>query len=193
MVVGIAAVLFCQNVRLTLVAVGVAPILAAVNHVGGRRLAAHASAVKTAESRLASHVDRATDAPAAAWPQLAGDVPDPHADATAMTIGAWRAQSWTQLSLNVLVGTTQGLGAAAVLAYGGWLVHRGDAGLSVGDLTLFLSYVAMLWGPLGTLTGLAASLAGGAAGARRVFETLDAQFAPAPRPATTGGERAIAA
>ena len=180
-VAGVLSVLLTRNVPLTLVAVGVTPLLAIVNHLGGRRLAARASEVKRAETNLAAYVDRATDAAA----PRSLNILDPSAlfrIANASTLSAWWGQSRTQLTLNVLVGATQGIGAAAVLAYGGWLVHAGR-GLSVGDLTLFLSYVAMLWGPLGTITGLGASLAGGAAGARRLFEVLDAPLAaPTPMP-----------
>ncbi len=78
------------------------------------------------------------------------------------------------------VTTVLGLGTALIFAYGGYLVwrdqflhHIGEQGMTVGKLYLFLSYVSQFYGPLNRITGSGASLAGGAAGARRVFEVLD--------------------
>jgi subfamily B ATP-binding cassette protein MsbA len=45
--------------------------------------------------------------------------------------------------------------------------------MTVGDLMIFTSYLGLLWGPLCQLTGMAANVQGGVAGAQRVFEVLD--------------------
>lgn len=54
-------------------------------------------------------------------------------------------------------------------------LHILDHRLTVGQLTLFLAYVAMLYQPLEQLSYTAWALEGAAAGMQRVFEILDAE------------------
>ena len=54
-------------------------------------------------------------------------------------------------------------------------LHILDGRLTVGQLTLFLAYVAMLYQPLEQLSYTAWALEGAAAGMQRVFEILDAE------------------
>jgi ATP-binding cassette subfamily B protein/subfamily B ATP-binding cassette protein MsbA len=73
------------------------------------------------------------------------------------------------------------LAISAVMALGLSLVlyvatlHILDHRLTVGQLTLFLAYVAMLYQPLEQLSYTAWALEGAAAGMQRVFEILDAE------------------
>jgi subfamily B ATP-binding cassette protein MsbA len=83
------------------------------------------------------------------------------------------------MAYNLIVGTTFGVAGAAIFGYGGYLVYRDQfvlhdpAGMTVGELMIFCAYLRLLWGPLCTLTGFAANIQGGVAGAQRVFEVLD--------------------
>ena len=54
-------------------------------------------------------------------------------------------------------------------------IHILDGRLTVGQLTLFLAYVTMLYQPLEQLSYTAWALEGAAAGMQRVFEILDAE------------------
>ena len=54
-------------------------------------------------------------------------------------------------------------------------IHILDGRLTVGQLTLFLAYVGMLYQPLEQLSYTAWALEGAAAGMQRVFEILDAE------------------
>jgi ATP-binding cassette subfamily B protein len=83
-----------------------------------------------------------------------------------------------QLTITNAVST---LAVSAVMALGLSMVlyvatlHILDGRLTVGQLTLFLAYVTMLYQPLEQLSYTAWALEGAAAGMQRVFEILDAE------------------
>ncbi|MBW3597081.1 MAG: ABC transporter ATP-binding protein, partial [Planctomycetes bacterium] len=84
------------------------------------------------------------------------------------------------------------IASAALLLYGGALILRGE--LTLGDLTMFLFYLAMLLGPLATLATSAASFQSGLAGLERMLDLLaeEREMPPAPeavvvRPAEVEG------
>jgi ATP-binding cassette subfamily B protein/subfamily B ATP-binding cassette protein MsbA len=72
------------------------------------------------------------------------------------------------------------LGLALVLYVAA--LHILDHRLTVGQLTLFLAYVAMLYQPLEQISYTAWALEGAAAGMQRVFEILDAADSVPERP-----------
>jgi ATP-binding cassette subfamily B protein len=80
------------------------------------------------------------------------------------------------------------LAVSGVMALGLSLVlyvatlHIMQGRLTVGELTLFLAYVAMLYQPLEQLSYTAWALEGAAAGMQRVFEILDAEDSVPDRP-----------
>jgi len=84
------------------------------------------------------------------------------------------------LSLTI-TNAISSLAVSGVMALGLSLVlyvatlHILDGRLTVGELTLFLAYVAMLYQPLEQLSYTAWALEGAAAGMQRVFEILDAE------------------
>jgi ATP-binding cassette subfamily B protein/subfamily B ATP-binding cassette protein MsbA len=60
--------------------------------------------------------------------------------------------------------------SAALLLYGGWFILRGE--LTLGDLTMFLFYLAMLLGPLAVLATSATQFQSGLAGLERMLDLL---------------------
>jgi ATP-binding cassette subfamily B protein/subfamily B ATP-binding cassette protein MsbA len=86
------------------------------------------------------------------------------------------------LSLTI-TNAISSLAVSGVMALGLSLVlyvatlHILDGRLTVGQLTLFLAYVTMLYQPLEQLSYTAWALEGAAAGMQRVFEILDAEDA----------------
>jgi ATP-binding cassette subfamily B protein len=94
------------------------------------------------------------------------------------------------LSLTI-TNAISSLAISAVMALGLSLVlyvatlHILDGRLTVGQLTLFLAYVTMLYQPLEQLSYTAWALEGAAAGMQRVFEILDA---PDSVPETPGAK-----
>ncbi len=77
----------------------------------------------------------------------------------------------TQVSSALVVGTLMGAGTAAMFYLGARHVMEGT--LSMGGMLVFISYLAMLYEPLQTLSYTSWALEGAAAGAQRVFEILD--------------------
>jgi len=71
----------------------------------------------------------------------------------------------------LVVGTLMALGSATMYAAGSLHVLRGN--LSLGDLLVFVAYLASLYQPIEQLTYTAWALEGAAAGAQRCFEVLD--------------------
>ena len=76
-----------------------------------------------------------------------------------------------QSGAQAMVGLLLAVGTAAVVGIGAWRVLQGV--LTVGDIVLLVSYLAMLYKPLETLASTAATVQGAAAGAGRVFGILD--------------------
>jgi ATP-binding cassette subfamily B protein/subfamily B ATP-binding cassette protein MsbA len=73
----------------------------------------------------------------------------------------------------LVVGTLMAIGSAVMYGVGTLQVLRG--GLSLGDLLVFVTYLATLYQPIEQLTYTAWALEGAAAGAQRCFEILDQQ------------------
>jgi ATP-binding cassette subfamily B protein len=74
-------------------------------------------------------------------------------------------------SFGLIVGVCIAAGTAAVLYLGAR--HVQDGRMTLGDLTLVMSYLAMLYTPLQTVSKSAASLQGSLVSAERAFELLD--------------------
>ncbi|HEY7120279.1 MAG TPA: ABC transporter ATP-binding protein [Tepidisphaeraceae bacterium] len=91
---------------------------------------------------------------------------------SARTVAAYLRAVASQLQFKVATGLVLALGTAAVMGIGGMKALRGPA-LSVGDLLVFLSYLASLYAPLETLAYLSQGFATASAGGRRVLEVLD--------------------
>lgn len=79
----------------------------------------------------------------------------------------------TNVVSSLVVGTVMAAGTAAILYLGTHHVIEGK--LKVGDLWIFLSYLAMLYQPLEQLSYTAWAMEGASAGVQRSFEILDAE------------------
>lgn len=178
--VNILSIMLSRNVTLTLLALSITPVLAVTNVIFGRRLRQRTIECKEYDAEFTTNIQRSMSS--IGLVQAFGREADEFGRFRTTidnTISAWWRLNWQQLSYNLIVGTTFGIGGAIVFGYGGYLVYQNQfiqptpGALTVGDLMVFASYLGMLWGPLCTLTGFSAALAGGAAGAKRVFEVLD--------------------
>src|SRR5205823_5464147 len=76
------------------------------------------------------------------------------------------AITWTQSLFSVVVSTIIMLGTALVVIVGGRFVMTGT--LSIGDLTIVISYLAAVYGPLSAIAHTTGQLQGAVAGAKRV-------------------------
>lgn len=77
----------------------------------------------------------------------------------------WEVAYWLVIAIIFALGT------ATITWLGAGQVMRGH--LTVGELLVFLAYLAQLFEPLNQLSHVGATVAGATAGARRVFEILD--------------------
>jgi ATP-binding cassette subfamily B protein len=69
------------------------------------------------------------------------------------------------------LGFMSGVGSAIILGYGGSLVLKGE--ITMGELTAFLLYLGMFFGPIQTMGDLYNALLSTAASAERIFQLLD--------------------
>ena len=81
------------------------------------------------------------------------------------------SQHGWELAYWFVIAVIFALGAAAITWLGAAQVAAGH--LTVGELLVFLAYLAQLFEPLNQLSHVGATVAGAMAGARRVFEILD--------------------
>ena len=89
-----------------------------------------------------------------------------YAQAGDRTMSARIALTWQQSFFSVMVSTITILGTALVLIVGG--VHVVRQQISIGDLTIVLSYLGAVYGPLSAIAHTTGQLQAAVAGAKRV-------------------------
>jgi ATP-binding cassette, subfamily B, bacterial len=91
---------------------------------------------------------------------------DRYAKAGEQTMRARIAITWQQSLFSIVVSTITILGTGLVVVVGGIHVMRGE--LTVGALTVVISYLGAVYGPLSSIAHTTGQLQGAIAGARRV-------------------------
>ncbi|MEK7674405.1 MAG: ABC transporter transmembrane domain-containing protein [Verrucomicrobiota bacterium] len=166
------AIMWRLNVPLTLLSLGTVPLLVLAMKFFGREMKERSLAAHQADSRVTSLIQQSI----VAWPliQSYSREEDEQKRFTAQTAHAlekrtaqhgWEVFYWLVIALIFGLGTAGmiWLGAAQVLA------HR----LSLGELLVFLAYLAQLYEPLNQLSHVGATVADATAGTQRVLEILD--------------------
>ena len=97
--------------------------------------------------------------------------------------------TWQQSLFGVVVSSITILGTALVVIVGGRFVLTGR--LQIGELTVIISYLAGVYGPLSTLAHTTGQLQGAIAGARRVRAMLALEPETIEAPDAIGAERVI--
>ena len=182
-------VMASQSVPLTLVAVAVGPPVVWVTKRYERILRDHSAGARQAEADLTAEAGR--------FAVLIPVVQQFGQEAAAVFTWCHKtrvsAQQYVRLhrreiAFGLLTGLAFAAGTAALFGVGGQLIYRdqvvrhlGPAGLTVGKLSIFLAYSAMLYGPIKALSGATGQAASAAAGVRRVFDVVDRT------PTITGG------
>lgn len=167
-----AAVLCTRSLSLTVLAFSIAPPLAVANLVFARRLQRRTLECKASETKFTSVIQQSLAC--IGLIQAFGREDEEFGvfhGTLRESVRAWWRLNHEQIAYNLIVGFLFAAGGAAILGYGGYLVHQGK--LSVGDLMVFTAYLGLVWGPLCQMTGFSANLQNGVAGAQRVFEVLD--------------------
>jgi ATP-binding cassette subfamily B protein len=170
--VGIVLVMWQMNVFLTLLSLLVVPLLLVAIWLFAGRVRHHSNRVQEEESRVLQRLNdsllnmrliRVLGRGGAERTEFLGACRD--------SLDAARSLDRTNLVSTWVVGVITALGGALLLYFGAREVQAGD--LRVGDLWVFLSYLAMLYQPLEQLSYTAWAMEGAAAGAERVFRVLD--------------------
>lgn len=107
--------------------------------------------------------------------------------AVRQTLLVWWRTRMIELVWEVLIP----LASTILLLYGGWQILQGE--LTLGDLMMFLVYLAMLLGPIATLTGSAVQFQNNLAGLDRILDLLstETEVGHIERSRTAAGETTL--
>jgi ATP-binding cassette subfamily B protein len=169
------------DLRLTLLAVAVAPLMAGMSFLVGRPLRLAARARREIESRLQSHLQQTLSGIAVvqAFAQE-GREQRRFQELTGAALQAQRRGLLVSSLCNLASGLAVSLGTGAVLWVGARDVFQGR--LSLGELLVFLAYLTALQGHLKVFTAAYATLQETGAGVDRVLEMLHAELEVTDRP-----------
>ncbi|MBO0735731.1 MAG: ABC transporter ATP-binding protein [Alphaproteobacteria bacterium] len=171
---GMLVVLFPLDPGLTLVALSIVPILFALISGFNRKIIDVASEVRTTESRVYSLVQWAMSSIKVV--QAFTKEEEEHRRFMGASRESLRATlqlySWQTLYSGAVSVVIAG-GTAGVVYAGARAVMSGS--LTVGQLLVFVSYLAQLYAPINQITQSWGLIAGARVGARRVFEVLDTE------------------
>lgn len=165
-------IMFSMNWQLTLIALAVVPPLLWASSHYGKIFRAKSLAAKEAESQLTTAIQRSVSVIelVQAFGREADELARFHGTA-GQSVRTWLKLHWDEVCYWLVVGTIFAIGGALIFGYGGLLVWQQR--FTVGQLSIFITYLGQLYGPLNKLSGSGSSLQGGIAGVQRVFEVLD--------------------
>jgi ATP-binding cassette subfamily B protein/subfamily B ATP-binding cassette protein MsbA len=167
-------VMWRLNRYLTLAATATVPLLFVSIKIFGRQMRERGVAAQQADSRISSFVQQIIVAlPLVQSYTREADEERKFIAATATAQARRLSQHGWELLYWLAITIAFSFGTAAII----WLGSReAQAGrLTVGQLYIFLAYLAQLYDPLNQLSHVGATISSAAAGAQRVFEILDAK------------------
>ena len=172
MLAGMFVVMVRYDWQMSLIAVLVCPVLyLCVSRLGGR-IHRHASASREAESALYARAENAIGA--VKLMQAYGR--EEHAvrefrEGSERSLALSLRLYSVQTAFGLVVDGVLATGTAALVFIGALHVMRGELGL--GGLTIFLSYLKDLYGPIQNISANLAEIASSRAGLERVYAVLD--------------------
>ncbi len=179
--VGAFAVLFSMDWRLTLVSMAVLPLNVFAIHFFADRVRRQSTTIQERESAVYAvaqeglsavrmvHAFGREDFEVAQFRQEAHE-----------SLRANLALTFTSLNSALIISVLMAAGTAALYYVGSLHVLSGQ--LALGELIVFISYLAMLYQPLEQLSYIAWTMEGAAAAAQRCFEVLDRPDEVSDRP-----------
>ncbi|MCI0747891.1 MAG: ABC transporter ATP-binding protein/permease [Verrucomicrobia subdivision 3 bacterium] len=188
------AIMWQLNVLLTLVALGIIPLVLVSIRLFGREMRARGTAAQQADSQVTSLVQQTI----VALPLIQAYSREEHEEqAFAQQTTAAQEKRLSQHGWELLywlgISVVFGAGAAAIIWVGADQVLAFK--LTIGELLIFVAYLAQLYEPLNQLSHVGATVSSASAGTQRVYEVLDApdevRDAPDARP-VKGVEGSIA-
>jgi len=165
-------VMWRVNVLLTLVSLATVPALLLTIRQFGRRMTERGTDAQQADSQVTSFVQQSI----AALPLIQSYTREESEQSaftsrTSTAMDKRLSQHGWELLYWLAISAVFALGAAAIVWLGSRQVLAGK--LSVGELLIFLAYLAQLYEPLNQLSHVGATVANAIVGTQRVFELLD--------------------
>jgi len=170
--VGALSIMFRMNWQLTLVSmIVIPPLFWAIQHYGDR-IRRESTTIQERESDLLATTQEGLGSirMVQAFGRESFEVSQFVRHATRSLEANFRL-NMTSMKSALVVTTLIAVGTSAMYYVG--TIQVLDARLSIGDLTVFVAYLATLYQPIQQLTYTAWALEGAAAGAQRCFEILD--------------------
>lgn len=161
-----------MNIYLTMLSFALAPLLAMSIKSFGARMRDCTTLAQQADSRVTTLLQQsiAVLPLTQSYTQEQFEAARFSAQATAAQNRRMAQHGW-EIAYWFAIAVIFALGAAAITWLGAIQVARRH--LTVGELIVFLAYLAQLFEPLNQLSNVGATVAAALAGARRVFEILD--------------------
>jgi ATP-binding cassette subfamily B protein len=157
---------------LAFVALTVVPIIYIVSQIYNRRLKRQWSEAKNIESSMLSVVEEVLSSMRVVKAFVQEDREQQrYVQSARRNLRKQIKLTLTGGSFGLIVGLVMATGTAAVLFLGVRAVHTGS--ITLGDLILVMSYLALLYTPLHMVSLCASNLHGSLISAQRVFELLD--------------------
>lgn len=184
---GMMIIMLRFDVVLTLLALAVAPALALTIKHYNHLISAVSTEYHTRETKVSAMIQESLSAirTIQAFAREEDEVRRFGVGA-AQSVDANLRMTKVQVMSSFIVGLITAAGTVAMIWVGGQRVLAGR--LSVGELLVFISYVGMLYGPMSTISGIAAAIQGALTPFRRVVEILETKptirDAPDARPLT---------
>ena len=171
---GMMVVMIHLNALLTAVALVVAPLMLLSIALVNARLDAVATDVRAKESAVYQIVQRNLSAIRIVQAFSAEQIEQQRFRRGSRASLRSSLRLYTlQTAYGATTGVLTAMGTAAVLVVGSWQVWNGR--LTVGEMVVFVSYLASLYGPLNALVNTYGLVRAAAVGVRRVFEVLDGE------------------
>lgn len=170
--VGTFLIMIRLDWKLALLSLGVVPLLVGAIYFFARRIRAHSVSMQEHESAVLVQVQEGLGAirMVHAFGREDFEVSQFHQRAQE-SLQANLRLTLTSVNSALVIGTLMAVGTAAMYYLG--TLHVLNGTLTLGSLTLFSSYLLMLYQPLESLTYTAWAMEGATGGARRCFEVLD--------------------
>lgn len=166
------ATMLAMNMRLTLIALAVVPLLYLTITRWGGTLYRYSLAQRDADQDVTTQIQRSLST--VGLVQAFSREDDELMRFTTRVrsyINASLKLHWQEILYWLVLGTILSLGSVGLFAYGGYLVVTGA--MDIGVLFLFITYLGQLYDPLNKLSGSNAGLQGARAGVQRVLEVMD--------------------
>ena len=162
------------DLQLTGVSLVVVPVLVVSIRLFGKRMRERGIAAQRADSSVTSHVQRTiTTLPLIqsyvreALEEKAFQADTRTAEQSRLAQHGWELLYWLAIAI------VFGAGTAAIVWFGTYRVLAGK--LTIGELLVFITYLAQLYEPLNQLSHVSATISSASAGTERVFEILDSR------------------